>query len=389
MGESAAEVLEGLAVAVGRAEELALSCQPSDDVLAWLCGLQGLRARIESLCCRAAVEAGSVSIPALEGQRTVAAVVAAHTGSDPKPVAGDQRLGSWLAGFPLIGDAFAAGRITRRHVEVLRRLDNARTRHHLVEAEGSLVEAAETCQWPEFEQVARYWSLGADPDGSAPDQQVESRYCRISKDADGSVVGRFRLDPIAGQAVLSAIQQEAQRLFRADTETSSLRTTGQRDADALGNVIARGATRPDGTIAAPLVHLVISEALVEKMLETPDRAPEVLDSFDIDGRCELVDGTPIHPRLALTTLAAATFRRQVLRSPSVTIDLGRRVRGFPPTLKQALLVAARGRCRIRGCDAPFPWLQADHIHPWHHEGATSLANGQILCDPHNKAKGDR
>ena len=71
------------------------------------------------------------------------------------------------------------------------------------------------------------------------------------------------------------------------------------------------------------------------------------------------------------------------------IDLGRAVRGFPPRLRQALLVQARGRCRSPGCDAPLAWLQADHLIPWHRQGATTLANGQILCDPHNKAKGHR
>ena len=70
-------------------------------------------------------------------------------------------------------------------------------------------------------------------------------------------------------------------------------------------------------------------------------------------------------------------------------DLGRRSRGFPARLKQALLVQARGRCRSPGCDAPLAWLQADHLIPWRRDGTTSLRNGQILCDPHNKAKGDR
>ena len=388
-GEEVATVLADLAAGLDRAESLALSCHSSDDAVVWVCGLQQLRARLDALACRATVHAASASIPALEGQRTVAAVVAAHTGFDPKPVAKDQRLGAWLPDFPLIGEAFAAGRISRRHVETLRSLDNARTRHHLVESQASLIDAAETCQWHEFRQVVRYWSLASDPDGPEPEEQTAARYCRLQKQADGSVVGRFRLDPVAGQAVLSAIQQEAQRLFRSDTESASLRTTAQREADALLNVVARGAARPDGSVPAPLVHLVISQQVVEQLLDSEGRQAPSLDPFDVDQRCELVDGTPLHPKLAITTLAAASFRRQVLGSSSETVDLGRAVRGFPPKLKQALLVAARGRCQINGCDAPFPWLQADHLHPWHKDGPTSLANGQILCDPHNKAKGDR
>ncbi len=388
--ECVADVLADLSASFDRAEALAVGCQSPAAVSAWVCGLQSLRARLDALACRSVVEAASASVPALEGQRTVAAVVAARTGLNPSVVAKDQRLGSWLLDFPLIDEAFGSGRLSRQHVEALRSLDNARTRHHLLDSQASLIEAAETCQWPEFQQVVRYWILAADPDGPGPDEQLAARYCRISKTADGSVVGRFRLDPVAGQAVVSALAQETQRLFRTDTESASLRTKTQREADALLNVVARGAARPNGSIPAPLVHLVISEQVVEQLLDADNSQQSVsLDAFDVDRRCELVDGTPLHPGLALATLAAANFRRQVLGASSETIDLGRTVRGFPSALKQALLVEARGRCQVSGCDAPFPWLQADHVHPWHKDGPTSLTNGQILCDPHNKAKGDR
>ncbi|MDH3684356.1 MAG: HNH endonuclease, partial [Acidimicrobiia bacterium] len=173
-----------------------------------------------------------------------------------------------------------------------------------------------------------------------------------------------------------------------------IRTAGQRLADALVNVATRGAARPNGTFPAPLVHLVIGHHVVTQLLAmlasdgSSSDEPFDLDPDDVDRRCELIDGTPIHPRVALAAAALGSFRRQVIRGASETLDLGRKVRAFPPALKAALLVAARGRCQVRGCDAPTSRLQADHIKAWNRHGPTALHNGQILCDTHNRTKRD-
>ncbi|MDH3684417.1 MAG: HNH endonuclease, partial [Acidimicrobiia bacterium] len=144
---------------------------------------------------------------------------------------------------------------------------------------------------------------------------------------------------------------------------------------------------------APLVHLVIGHQVVAQLLamlggDGPGPDELDLDPDDVNRRCELVDGTPVHPRTAVAAAALGSFRRQVLRAPSETTDLGRTVRAFPSALKAALLVAARGRCQVWGCDAPIGRLQADHIKAWNRHGPTALHNGQILCDTHNRRKRD-
>jgi 5-methylcytosine-specific restriction endonuclease McrA len=42
-----------------------------------------------------------------------------------------------------------------------------------------------------------------------------------------------------------------------------------------------------------------------------------------------------------------------------------------------------GRCTVT------ERLQADHVHPHSRGGATSVANGQALCGPHNERKANR
>ena len=391
-------VLDHLEAAFDEAAEVPVGCLGSQETLEWLCRVQRLQAKAQALSCRSLVEAHDLSPETMAVGRTMAGVVAAHTRANPKPVASDQHLGVWLRGFTVFAEAFGQGRLTRSHLQVLRTLDNKRTRSYLPEAQEYLIEAAETCDWSEFVALCRYWALAFDPDGPEPDEQVTSRSMSYQTDSDGTLSGRFKLDPLAGAAFTTALEQQIQRLFREDSETNSDRTATQRRADALVQLVVAGAQNPDVRLPTPLVHIVMSSQVAQDALSrlaggavdalTVDKYRLPLDHGDIDGRCELIDGTPIHPRFALAALASATLRRMVFGPDGEILDLGRKARGFPQHLKQALLVKARGRCQHPGCQAPVAWLQADHLMPWNRHGPTAITNGQILCDPHNKAKRD-
>jgi HNH endonuclease len=388
------EVIEKLEDALGDAAALPLPCLSRAEVGEWLCRLQSLRARFDAVLCEATAHAEAGAVHALDGQRTISAYVASHTPAEPTTVAADARLGRWLGGYPLFSAAFTSGRIHRRHVMALRSVDKPRTRAALSSAQEYLVEAAADCDWDGFVKMLRYWVLGSDPDGDEPREQVAARQLSVTKRTDGMVKGNFLLDPLTGDAVKGAIDRLSQAMFRQDSADASAgsRTATQLRADAVAQLITKGAANPNAKVAPPLVHLVMSERLAELLLAHvgDGPAPELpLHPHDIDSRCELVDGTPIHPEFAARALAVGTLRRLVIGTDGEILDLGTKVRLFPAHLKQALLVAARGRCEVQGCDAPFSWLQADHIEPASRGGPTSVANGQILCDPHNKAKRDR
>ncbi len=78
-----------------------------------------------------------------------------------------------------------------------------------------------------------------------------------------------------------------------------------------------------------------------------------------------------------------------MKAKSRTKNLGYDVRLFNDAQRQALLVEARGQCTTSGCDAPYSWLEADHIHPSSKGGATDLDDGQMKCRPDNLRKSDR
>ena len=114
----------------------------------------------------------------------------------------------------------------------------------------------------------------------------------------------------------------------------------------------------------------------------------MLDPNSVDGRCELIDGTPIHPKYALVLAMQANVRRQVLGAKNATLEASYETRAFPDCLRYIKLVESRGRCSTAGCDANHTWLHADHRQPRSQQGETSLANLDMLCAADNKHKSD-
>lgn len=64
-------------------------------------------------------------------------------------------------------------------------------------------------------------------------------------------------------------------------------------------------------------------------------------------------------------------------------------RAFSLDEKAAMYYRDEGRCQAEDCGAavPFTEFHADHIVAWTHGGATTLANGQVMCEKHNLSKG--
>ena len=85
-------------------------------------------------------------------------------------------------------------------------------------------------------------------------------------------------------------------------------------------------------------------------------------------------------------MATAIFRRVVFDHKSKAIEVADNGREFPDVdetrssaiSRRCLPKANSGRSpKATHCDAPFPWLQADHVKPHSKGGPTKLSNGQI------------
>ncbi len=356
--------------------------------------LQIIAARLDAALATTLVAASS-ALEAPEamrslGYRTPEQYVTDRARVDGRSVRAAGRLGRWLLDFPVLAQAFEIGGMSSCHLNALCKITNERTRFRLVENQQFFVDTASACDFNDFTRVVQYWLNAADPDGAEPRDQVAKTGLWYRRHHDGALSGRFFLDPLTAQAFRTALENESQRLFRADAEGGTERHASRRDAAAMVNLVLNGTSAGASPSVTPLVHIVMSESVAEGLLARlgdPSIPPPEIAFDKIDGRCEFIDGTPLHPNLAVAALAAARLRRVILDADAKPVDVSVRTRGFPPWMKHLLLIQARGRCRSPGCDAPFPWLQADHIQPVSAGGATVLSNGQILCDPHNKWKG--
>jgi hypothetical protein len=381
--------------AIRQAAATPLTCLTAVDVAERACRLERMSSMLEAVRCAtlAAAEQAIEGPGAFKhlGYRNACDYVADEANVEPGQVRRLSKTGRWLLDFPVFAEAFADGHLTHRHVVELSKLDKPMTHHHLIESQAYLVEAARRCDFVDFVNVLIYWLNGADPDGDEPIDHVAKTGCSYRKHSDGSVSGRFFLDPLSGQLFRKAIDREIQRLFREESEDEVRRSIWQRTGQALLNQLAKGAGVDGPMSVTPLINVVVGQELAENLIEQlagGDVEPIQPDYHRIDRRCELDDGTPLHPRLAAVAVVAGRFRRIVFDTASRPVDVAVKARGFPPWMKQVLLIKARGRCQIPGCDAPLPWLQADHIMPYSRGGPTMLGNGQILCDPHNKWKRD-
>jgi len=282
--------------------------------------------------------------------------------------------GRALEHLPAVADAFANGWVTAEQVAVIApvTLDEHRAAAagqgvDLAEVDATLTETAATRPHSDLKQVVHHYLERLDPDGPEPDP-TEGRSLSIARHADGSVSGRFELDPVGGeriQAVLESMVQAARRA--ADT-----RSRGQQ----LGDAFVQWA---DNTLAAgglPILRTVKPHVIA--LIPLADLAdPQT-------GHCAAETGFGARVSAARARLLACDggITRVVIGPESQPLDMGRTHRVVPPHLRRATEVRDR-HCVFTGCDAPTYWCDVHHLLHWIDGGETSLENSALLCERHH------
>ncbi len=300
--------------------------------------------------------------------------MAAETGAPAREISSTARTGKWLHEFPTFAHAVAEGILTLRHLRKLKGLDKPHRRDALRQSQRELVAAARDHDFVEFTNRVTVWLINHTTADEVK-EQVKKTSCTRDTNTDGSITGKFHLDPLSAAAVSTAVGDEMQRLFRQQSQAGSkTETVSRRRGQALVSLIVGGAEALGSATTTPLVNLVIGQRIMENLLERfidpespavpasspqansglPGNARQYVDRDDPDLRCETIDGTPIHPDVAFAAVAVAEFERVVLDEKSRVIDMSVKARGFPPWMKRALLIESRGRCRTPGCDAVWP-----------------------------------
>ena len=102
---------------------------------------------------------------------------------------------------------------------------------------------------------------------------------------------------------------------------------------------------------------------------------------DVERLPEL-DGHAIDPETLRRWACDAGIVRIITDADSQPIDVGRRTRTIPPSLRRALEQRDEG-CTWEGCGAPVSWCDAHHIVHWADGGETNVENTRLLCRKHH------
>lgn len=93
-------------------------------------------------------------------------------------------------------------------------------------------------------------------------------------------------------------------------------------------------------------------------------------------------GGRLTPSQTRRLLCDADIIPAVLGSDGELLDIGRKTRVVPLSIRRAVALRDRG-CIWYGCDRPAGWTDAHHVHFWGDGGSTSYDNVVLLCPYHH------
>ena len=270
------------------------------------------------------------------------------------------RRGQWLKNHPVIDAAYSTGRVSRAHVEHLRK-DCDRIDWFTETSTDLVVIAANTDPSDLCFVLAQLVDASAP---EAPDKDYEKsrrrRFLQTSRQRGGELEIRARLDPVNAEIFLDAMAPGLKNTEAGNTIDA--RSKDQSGLDVFMDLVQRGAAtnRPSGVSSVTI--LVDAEHIA-------------------DGHgARFDDGTPI---------PAAAYQRYTC-TPILTLLTGYRIGGtFVPldchrdyrraTAGQWRALIARDHGCVR-CGRPPRHTQAHHIIGWAAGGLTDLENLALLCE---------
>ena len=284
------------------------------------------------------------------------------------------RNGRAVEQLPVVAAAHAAGELTAEQVAEIAQIV-APKYVALAAAQGVDLAAMEqvftrlgrVASHKDLETAVHTYLQMLDTDGPEPDP-TEERFLTWTRHADGSITGRFHLDPAGAEKFQAATESINQTNRPAGDE----RSVGQRNADAFVQIcdIHLGC----GTL--PMLRGSKPQVAVQVPLE------DLLDPASGKGAATTGFGATLSAARARWAACDADLTRIVLGPNSEPLDHGRTHRLVPPGLRKAV-IARDANCVFAGCDAPHWWCEVHHVIHWALDGETSLENSGLLCERHH------
>ena len=319
------------------------------------------------------------------------------------------RVARALAALPRISAAMAGGELSYSKVRALSRVATPAT-------EDTLLMIALHGTAAHVETVVRHFrraqeSIALDLEA----RQLATRGLHYHYDDDGSLVLQARLPAEAGALLVKALDQATAGWHRdRDVSAETLAhgsaaggsagqsgitpagrtlapTLGQRRADALARFaeswLAHGDQALSGGDRQQIIVHVDAETLVGAASDVASNDDDRSDGDGtpreaMPGRCELEDGPALAVETARRLACDASIVRIVEDGLGRPLDVGRKTRSIPPSIRRALQSRDAG-CRFPGC-THTRFLDGHHIRHWADGGATRLSNLVLLCRHHHR-----
>jgi Domain of unknown function (DUF222) len=368
---------EGLAAVAGGLDALAaedLFAVPGPALLDRTAALVAAHNRLDAELARTIRRAEAAQAPERDGLKTMHSWLRGHARLSPAAASQLVRAGRALEQLPAVAAAHAAGEITGDQVgvlaDVVRPEQLARAGERGVDLAGvdaTLAAVAATRPHADLAKVVHHYLARLDQDGPEPDPTAQ-RALTLAKHADGSVTGRFALDPVGGEKVQAVVES----LTQAHRPAGDPRTRAQR----LGDALVQRADLHLGCGTLPMLrtvhpHVALTVGLAD--LADPSTGPAA---------ARLGFGGLLSAARARWAACDADLSRLVLDPDGLPLDVGRTHRLVPPHLRRAV-EHRDGRCVFAGCDAPTHWCEVHHLLARVLGGATSLDNSGLLCERHH------
>jgi hypothetical protein len=336
--------------------------------------LVAARNRIDAELARTVRMGDVTQAPEHDGQKTMRSWLCGHARLSPAAASQLVRNGRALEKLPAVAAACAAGAVTADQVSVLAPI--TRPEHlaaaaeqgiDLGEVDALLAQTAATQRHEVLGKVVQHYLSRLDPDGTEPDP-TDQRSLVLAKHADGSVTGRFDLDPVGGEKVLTALES----IVQADRPEGDTRSRAQQQGDALvqlaDNALASG--------GLPILRTVKPHVIVKIDIE------DLVDPATGPGAATMGFGASISAARARMLACDGNVTRIVIGPEGRPLDIGRDKRVYPPHLRKAIELRDE-HCVFAGCHAPTYWCDVHHLVHWADDGDTSEDNGALLCERHH------
>jgi hypothetical protein len=293
------------------------------------------------------------------------------------------RVAKALAALPLTSATMQQGAMSYAKVRALTRVATAANERRLVD----LALAGTAAQ---VERFVRAWRrVDRAEAGRQAKTQHLGRHLSTWVDDDGMVVIRGRLTPEIGAVVQRALEAAADQLFReasgapAGPTLCEEVTAGQRRADALGLLAETALSADLDRGSAGDRYQVILHVDADERAHAHGAAQTARTATPFDGVLETDFGaTYVSAETSQRLACDASVIEMRHDATGAVLDVGRKTRTVPPSIRRALIARDRG-CRFPGCTARR--CDAHHVNHWGDGGATSLDNLLLVCRRHHRA----